>query len=247
MNIFNPNFTGKFQLFTHSHIVTVILIAILWIIIPLTFKTIFKKNNKADLIFRYTLAFLLIGQYLCWIIWEIVTKRFTLEISLPFNLCDMSNFFCFILLINRSYRLYEVLYFWALAGTIQSYITPNLYFGFPHLEFIVFYIQHGGEILTVLYITIVTGFRPKVISLAKSLGVLIVFVLLVYVFNYLTGTNYMFLMGDTPHPSTVTKMIQIFGAPPRHIIGLGLVAIASHLILYAPFAIKDLITKKKAT
>lgn len=243
MHIFDPDFPGRFTLFTPSHIVTMIVIGVLWIVLPILYKR--KKDEEADRVFRYTLAGLLVGQYCGWVLWEIVTGRFTLALSLPLNLCDMSNFLCALLLINRSYALYEILYFWALAGTIQSYITPNIFYGFPHLEFIVFYLQHGGEILTILYLTIVTGFRPRALSIVKSLGAFSVFALVVYVFNYLTRSNYMFLMADTPHPSTVTRMIRIFGEPPRHIIGLALVAVVSHLILYIPFAVKDMLARKK--
>ena len=243
MNIFNPNFPTTFKLFTPSHIITMILIGALWIVVPIVFKR--TKSNKLNRIFRYTLAILLLAQYIGWMVWEAAVGRFTVQLSLPFNLCDISVFLCAVLLFTESYALYEILYFWALAGTIQSYITPNLYFGFPHLEFIVFYIQHGGEILTILFFTFVTGFRPRFVSLLKSLGVLAGYLSFVYIFNMVSGSNYMFLMADTPHPSTVTKMIKLFGAPPRHLIGLGLVAVVSLLVLYIPFAIKDMFSRTR--
>ena len=245
MNIFNPNFTGRFELFTGYHIITMVFIALLWIIIPVVFKK--SKNEKADIFFRYTLASLLLVQHIGWIIWEIITNRFTIELSLPLNLCDISNILCAILLIRKSFKMYEILYFWALAGTIQSYITPNIFFGFPHFEYIAFYIQHGGEILTILYLTIVTGFRPKAKSMIKSLVALSIFIMFVYIFNLIAGSNYMFLMADTPHPSTVTRMIKIFGEPPWHIIGLMLVTVVSILVLYAPFAIWDKFKKSKSS
>ncbi|MBD3320558.1 MAG: TIGR02206 family membrane protein [Chitinivibrionales bacterium] len=235
--IFDPGFQVKFQLFTQSHIVTMFLIAALWVMIPVVFNH--RKDTTADRIFRWTLAILLVVQYLGWMIWEAATGRFTIQTSLPINLCDISNFICAALLITKNYPLYEILYFWALAGTIQSYITPNIYYSFPHFEFFAFYIQHGGEILTILYLTFVTGFRPRVISGLKAIGWLLGLIAAIYLFNYATGSNYMFLMADTPHPSTVTKMISIFGEPPRHIIGLGIVAILSVLFLYLPFAIRD--------
>lgn len=218
-------------------------IAILWVAVPLAFRL--EAAKRWDPFFRYSLAALLVGQYLVWFFWEIATGRFTVQLSLPLNLCDLSIFLCAFLLVARSYKIYEVVYFWALAGTIQSYITPNIYFAYPHLEFFAFYIQHGGEILAILYVTFVTGFRPQAISIAKSYGVLVAYLALVYLFNLAFGSNYMFLMADTPQPSTITKMIRVFGAPPMHIIGLGLVASASYLLLYAPFAVKDLVHKKK--
>ena len=240
MRIFSPDFPHTFELFTPSHIVTMIIIAVAWIGVPFALKR--KNGERIDTVFRYTLAILLVAQYLGWMLWEAIVGRFTIALSLPLNLCDMSNFLCAVLLINRKYKLYEVLYFWALAGTIQSFITPNIYYAFPHFEFFVFYVQHGGEILSILYLTFVTGFRPKALSMAKAAGYLFLFVGAVYLFNVLTGSNYMFLMADTPHESIVSKMIKIFGPPPRHIIGLGLVSAVSIAVLYIPFAIKDLVT-----
>ena len=243
MNIFDPDFSGRFKPFSASHIITMIFIAIIWILLPLVFKN--RKTEKSDNFFRYILAFVLIGQYLGWMLWEGLTGRFTLQLSLPLNLCDLSNFLCAVLLLTKSKKLYEILFFWALAGTIQSYITPNIFYGFPHFEFIAFYIQHGGEILTILYITIVWGYRPRFVSIFKSMGFLMILVFTAYVFNYLAGSNYMFLMADTPHPSTISKLIKIFGEPPFHMIGLTIVALLSHFILYAPFGLPNFYNKVK--
>lgn len=241
MYIFDPYFKEKFELFSASHIITIIIIALIWIFIPIIFKK--NKNEKPDIIFRYTLAGLLILQQAGWLIWEIATGRFTIQLSLPFNLCDLSNILCAVILINKNFKIYEVLYFWALAGTIQSFITPNIYYAFPHFEFFAFYIQHGGEILTILYLTIVTGLRPTSRSILKSFIVLSIYFVFVYIFNLLTNSNYMFLMADTPHPSTVTRMINLFGAPPMHLIGLGIITVLSHLILYSPIALINKIKK----
>ncbi|HMB00917.1 MAG TPA: TIGR02206 family membrane protein [Spirochaetota bacterium] len=233
MNIFNSEFSGRFSLFTTAHLVTITLIFLLWITIPLLLKK--YGTSKSDRIFRCSLAILLLVQYLSWMMWEVLTGHFTVGHSLPLNLCDLSVFLCAFMLFRKSYAMFEILYFWALAGTVQSFITPNIYFGWPHLEFIVFYIQHGGEILTILYLVIVSGFYPRPVSILKSLAVFFPYVIVVYIFNLFTDSNYMFLMADTPHPSTVTRMINIFGNPPRHLAGLGLVAILSHLLLYIPF------------
>ncbi|MBD3393171.1 MAG: TIGR02206 family membrane protein [Chitinivibrionales bacterium] len=235
--MFDPAFPGRFELFTPSHVATMACIAALWIAIPLAFRR--WASSRADRIFCHSLAWLLVAQYLGWMLWEAFTGRFSLQHSLPVNLCDISNFLCAVLLITKSYRLFEVVYFWALAGTIQSYITPNIHYSFPHFEFFAFYIQHGGEILSVLYLTIVSGMRPRPVSMLKALFWLAVLIAVTYIINLGTGGNYMFLMADTPHPSTVTRMIHIFGEPPLHMIGLGIVAVFSVLVLYAPFAIKD--------
>lgn len=239
--MFDPDFPDKFTLFTTSHVVTMALIAVMWVALPLWFRRF--KDKKPDAVLRYALAGLLVAQYLGWMLWEALTGRFTVQLSLPLNLCDLSVFLLAVLLVSRSYLLYEVLYFWALAGTLQSFVTPNITYAFPHFEFFAFYIQHGGEILAIVYLSVVARMRPRPISILKSLGALLVWLVVVYVFNLLTDSNYMFLMADTPHPSTVTKMIAIFGEPPRHLIGLGMVVAVSLLVLYTPFAIKDLVAR----
>jgi hypothetical integral membrane protein (TIGR02206 family) len=242
MNIFSPDYPDHFSLFGASHIATMIIIAVFWIFVPVYFRK--GISDETDKRLRYAMAAVLVGQYLGWMLWEAVTGRFTLALSLPLNLCDMTNFLLAVLLVRPGRRLFEVLYFWALAGTIQSYITPNITFNFPHFEFLVFYLQHGGEILVILYFVFVLKYRPHPMSIVKTYAWLMGLIAFVYIFNLITDSNYMFLMADTPHPSTVTKMIGLFGEPPRHMIGLALVALVSILILYVPWVIVDLKNKR---
>jgi len=244
MDFLSPDFPEKFQPFSTSHVITMAIAAALWVSLPWQFRS--RKDARADRVFRHTLAFVLLSQSLGFALWEALVGRFTLAHSLPLNLCDITNILCAVLLFRPTYKLYEVIYFWALAGSIQSFVTPNIAFGFPHLEFFVFYIQHAGEFLAILYVTIVLGFEPRAISIARSFGVLCAYIVLVYLFNLATGSNYMFLMADTPHPSTVSKMIALFGDPPRHVLGLGVVAAVSYAVLYAPFFIKKLVGNSRS-
>lgn len=237
MDVFNPEFTGRFTLFSPSHISVVVIFALLWIGLPLLMKKV--RSDKLEKLFRITLGTVLILQYLGWMLWEAVTGRFTIQLSLPLNPCDLGAFLCAYMLFTKSYKMFEVLYFWVLTGTLQAYITPNLYFSWPHLEFLSFYIQHGGEILTILYFVFVLEYRLKFSSLVKSIAFLSGYSVFVYLFNWATNSNYLFLMADTPHPSTVTRMIALFGEPPRHIIGLVLVVVVSHGVLYLPFALRN--------
>ena len=237
MNIFSPEYPDRFLLFAPSHIITMIVIGAVWIAVPLALRK--GISEATDRKIRYSMALVLVGQYLGWMLWEALTGRFGMQLSLPLNLCDFTNFLLAIMLVNKSPRLFEILYFWALAGTIQSYITPNITYPFPHFEFFVFYLQHGGEILAILYFVFVLKYRPRPLSIAKAYGWLLVFVVAIYVFNLLTESNYMFLMADTPNPSTITKMIALFGAPPRHMIGLAIVALVSIIVLYVPWVVVD--------
>lgn len=235
--IFSPHNQVPFTPFSTSHIVTMILWISLWILVPILMNK--RGSSNSRLIFSRGVGILLIVQYLGWMLWEGVTGNFTLQHSLPLNLCDLSNFLCALLLFTKSKELFRILYFWVLGGAIQSFITPNISYAFPHFEFYVFYIQHGGMILVILYMIFVEQMRPHFKSIFTSLGILTLYLILVYLVNAILGSNYNFLMADTPHPSTVTKMIALFGEPPRHMIGLGGVIIVTYTVLYIPFFIYD--------
>ena len=50
---------------------------------------------------------------------------------LPLHLCDMAILLAVVALLWRIPWVYEVLYFWALAGTLLAIFTPDVAMGFP--------------------------------------------------------------------------------------------------------------------
>ena len=50
---------------------------------------------------------------------------------LPFHLCDMAILLAVVALLWRVRWVYEVLYFWALAGTLLAIFTPDVLWAFP--------------------------------------------------------------------------------------------------------------------
>jgi len=63
-------------------------------------------------------------------------------------------------LLTRNQRAYELGYFWGLGGTLQGLLTPPLYYDYPDLQFIFFFIQHGGVVAALLYLTLGLHMRP---------------------------------------------------------------------------------------
>ena len=69
--------------------------------------------------------------------------------SLPLDLCRINEFFCAYLLLRRSYRMFEIAYFLALAGSTSALLMPDLLHGFPDPRFILFFFSHGFSVLAV--------------------------------------------------------------------------------------------------
>ncbi|MEM8996384.1 MAG: TIGR02206 family membrane protein, partial [Acidobacteriota bacterium] len=70
---------------------------------------------------------------------------------LPLHLCDIANVLCALLLVRGGQYLYELVYFWGLAGTLQALLTPDIPWTFPHPTFIAYFFGHGIIIVVAVF------------------------------------------------------------------------------------------------
>ncbi|QKE75167.1 TIGR02206 family membrane protein [Arthrobacter citreus] len=147
-------------------------------------------------------------------------------------------YLCCYTLITKNYKIYDIIYFWGLAGAIQSVITPDMKYAFPHFKYIQFFITHGGIILSICYMTYIFGYTPTFRSLIKSFLYLIMLAIPIYLLDYFIKGNYLFLRAKLPG----ANLLDFFGPWPYYLIVLGLLQIPYFLILYSPI---HLINNKK--
>lgn len=161
---------------------------------------------------------------------------------LPLHLCGMTVTLGAFMLWTRSYRLYEVLYYWGTGGALVALMTPDVLHAFPHPVFFLFFLGHGLGFMAIMFATLVMGFRPRPRSLLIVMPVTAAYALLMYPVNLLLGSNYLFLLAKPAQPSP----LDWFGPWPSYLPGLvGMVACALFL-LYAPFAVIDLVSARKS-
>ena len=140
-----------------------------------------------------------------------------------------------ITLIYPNQRTYELCYFWALGGTLQALLTPDLSYGFPDPRFISFFALHGGVIAAALYMTLCMAMRPVPMSIARTFAWSTVYLVVAMATNAMLGTNFGYLRAKPASPSLLDYM-----APwPFYIVQLALLAIVFTLLYYAPFFIID--------
>ncbi len=189
---------------------------------------------------RWFLAGLLVVQELSLSLWRWSIGTWEAGTSLPLHLCGIAIVLVVFLLINRSYLLYELVYFWGLGGAIQALLTPDIgAFGFPHFRYFQFFLSHGTLIFASLYMTWVGEMRPTHRSIWKVFGITNIYLVLIAGFNLLTDGNYLFICHKPENGSIMDAM----GPWPWYILVLEGVAVVLFYIYYAPFAIKDLKTK----
>ena len=188
----------------------------------------------------YTAA-LLILQEISLNIWRAATGQWSMGESLPLHLCGVALILSAIMLVNDSYFLYELTYFWGFGGAIQAILTPDSTYGFPHYRFFQVFVSHGAIVTASVYMTFVVGYRPTFKSLIKTFWITNVYTAFIALVNLLVDGNYLFICHKPDTPS----LLDYLGPWPWYILSLEVVGVISFLIYYAPFAIKDLIDKRK--
>ncbi|MFS0915744.1 TIGR02206 family membrane protein [Brevibacillus sp. 179-C 1.1 NHS] len=222
--------TGEpFRLFSPSHLITLIMVLCLVVLTYLFRKKLQAPANRFAT--RYVLAGVLLLSEVCYQLWHIYTESWTAAYTLPLQLCSVTLLLSAIMLMTRSYGLYEITFFAGIGGAMQALLTPELFYPFPHFRFVHFFVAHAGIVLACLYMTWVEGYRPTVRSIWKTMGFLNLLLLVALLVNNATGGNYLFVSRKPDNPS----LIDFLGPYPWYIVSLEVVALTLFFILYVPF------------
>jgi hypothetical integral membrane protein (TIGR02206 family) len=238
---FSRDYTGgAFVLFGPAHLIGLGLITAVCLVIFMLRR---RFSARAQTITRWVLLAVI---YICessWHVWMLAIGAWTIQGMLPLWLCSITSWTMPLLLVWRSQRYYEWAYFMGILGAFMALLTPDLMnYGFPHYRFIEFLTLHGAIIVAVVYMTAVEGFRPQWRSLAR------VFVLfnLLWLFdawvNSQLGSNYLYTQGKLPTPS----LLDLLGPHPWYLLAMEGLGVLVCLLLYLPFAIKDMRSQKQA-
>jgi hypothetical integral membrane protein (TIGR02206 family) len=93
---------------------------------------------------------------------NVVSLASLLTHFLPVHICPMAAFLIAWTLWRRTQWTYELAYFWAMAGTAQALLTPNLGGAdYPSYWFFQFFTSHGGTVVAVLVATVGMRMRPR--------------------------------------------------------------------------------------
>jgi hypothetical integral membrane protein (TIGR02206 family) len=125
----------------------------------------------------------------------------------------------------------ELTYYWGLAGTLQAVITPDLAAGFPQLEFFEFVVGHVGIVAAALYLVVGLGQAPRPGSVTRVFAITVAYAAFIGLFDWLTGSNYMFLAAPPDNPS----LLSLLGPWPCYLLSATAVALVLLVLLDEPF------------
>lgn len=208
---------------------------------PLVLAVPARGRVSLDRMVRIGLAtFLAIG-WICWLILFARRGWLGIDNGLPLNLCDWALIALVATLLTRNQFAYELGYFWGLGGTLQGMITPDVAYDFPDPQFLFFFVEHGGIIAALLYLTLGTGLRPRAQSLVRVAIATLGYATVAGLADWALGTNYGFLRAKPAGASLLSFM-----SPwPWYIPELVAAGILSLMIYYLPFAAADWSRRKR--
>jgi hypothetical integral membrane protein (TIGR02206 family) len=186
---------------------------------------------------RWILALILLVNEIAWHYWNYVFGTWTIQTMLPLHLCSALVWLGAWMLITKSYRIYEFMYFMGMAGAVQALATPGIgLYGFPHFVFFQYFISHGLIITSAIYMTVVEKFRPTWKSLLRVAIWMNIYVIIVYFINIALDSNYLMINYKPETPS----LLDLLPDWPIYILYMELIGVISILLLYLPFAVKDI-------
>jgi hypothetical integral membrane protein (TIGR02206 family) len=157
-----------------------------------------------------------------WLTWKTV---------LPFELCDAALVLSVFTLLVPRRATAELVYFWAGSGSLLAMLTPELRWGFPRWEFVVFFGLHGLVLAAALLLVFGLGLHPRRGAPLRVLAITAAWAGFVAVVNLLLGTNFMYLRRKPLVPTPLDWM----GPWPVYILTAALLAFTLFSLLSLPF------------
>jgi hypothetical integral membrane protein (TIGR02206 family) len=238
-SIFAVDFPGHaFQLFGPAHLAALTSIVLLNLFL-LRYRSASEETRRTV---RWTLALVLWFNEIAWHVWNLAVGRWTIQEMLPLHVCSLLVWLGGLMLVTKSYRIYEFSYFIGIAGALQALLTPNVgIYGFPHFWFFQTFISHGLIVTSAIYMTKVEGFRPTWPSLLRVFIVLNLYMVPVYFVNAAIGSDYLFVNSKPPTAS----LLDMLPAWPVYILYMEAIGLVLFVILYLPFWISDLRARQR--
>ena len=234
----------EFSNFTLAHFLPILLTAVLIYVIYRCRDRIGEMKNERY--FRYILAFGLIISEMAyyWRLIAIPSLGPNPVDHLPITVCGWVAVFGSYMLIGKSQTLFDLSYFWSLAGSTFALITPTVitYTGPTRFRYYQFWAEHLLCYVAIFYMIFVHKMRPKKMSIVKAYGGLVILAVIAYFANRMIGpgANYLFMARPEDTPSVLDVL------PPNFALRLLVMAVVVTLLFglaYLPWYLKD----RKAT
>jgi len=235
------NSAPAFHPYGPAHLVVIFLT----IVLPFALAALVRrtKSSLVERIIIGTLSVLLVLNYVAYLSLIREMGVHSWAQMLPMQLCDWAMLVIIVAMWTGNRSWFEVAYFWGIGGTVQAVLTPNLAYGFPDFRFFSFFISHCGIIIGIVFLMLTRKYRPYPFSIVKVFLWSELYFVITMTADAITGYNYGFLLHK---PEAFSILSFLSDSRPLYLLQFHLLALVFFSVLYAPFAIYDLLRGKQS-
>lgn len=222
---------NTFHVFGPAHLLALALVPLL----AATLAALHRRFPSWGKIIRSSLAVLLLVTTVAYYGSFVAAGERIFPNHVPLELCDISLWVMIFTLIRLKPAVFDVAYYWALAGAGMALLTPNLTRPSP-LMAVQFFASHGLIVVAVLYLVWSRQARPRPGSVRKAMIAVNLVAIPVGIFDYVFKTDYMFLCTKPP----TVSLLDVFGPWPWYILACEAAGLVLFTLLYLPFRRKPI-------
>ena len=224
----------EFILFGSQHISALSIVIAVSVATPIVLRT--ANNIEVKKFVSMVLAILLILHELIKPFYRYYLFGHELLLVFPIHICHLAAISMGLFLILKKEFLFEIAYFWGLSGNLLAMVTPDMKYGFPNLEFTMFYFGHGLLLFSILFACVCLRTNLRWSSILRVFIATILILPAMYGLNivlesYQPNVNYWYLM-ITPGPDTI---LSLFPEPPWHIPYVAVTALLIFIVSFIPY------------
>lgn len=219
---------SRFVMWSPTHLYTLLVIALITTALIWGGRCLSAHGQNK---LRKGLALVVLFFYIAEYTWKFCTNSPThiIKEDLPLHFCSVMALLCFIALWWEPRWARSLVYFGVLSASIQGLLTPAISYGFPKLDFFVFFISHSLLLISALAIPFLTEWKAKAKDPLRSVILMNVYLIVIHPINLCLGSNY----GYTVHAPAGT-ILENLGTAPWYYLWLELPALALFYLMYLP-------------
>jgi hypothetical integral membrane protein (TIGR02206 family) len=162
----------------------------------------------------------------------LLPAEWSLQTSLPFQLCDLAWMFAVHALWTRCRLSATITYLWGITLTTQAMITPDFSSPFPEPRFLMFWSMHLLVIWVAFYLVLGLRILPTWTTYWRAVGITAVWAVAMMVFNTVADTNYGYLNGKPANAS----ILDLLGPWPFYVAAEIVIIMAVWALMTWPWA-----------
>jgi len=202
--------------------------------IPVALFVRWRKSSPLDTGVKWCMAATLFFSKIATALISWHMGQLSFAVALPMHLCDWATIAIILALTLREKQfIFELAYFWGLAGTLQGVLTPNILVPTSDPRFFTFFIGHCGIIFSILYLVFSSGITPRPGAWWKVWLLSQCYVGAAGLTDFLLNENYGYLSRKPSTPS----LLDFFGPWPWYVLEMDLFALVAFGIVYLPVVI----------